>query len=265
MQVKLQHETPGNVKRLQNDQLTREIRRAAREFFVESLSTNQVARVNKATIRSKLSFMRWYTEIPLGQDKAGETPHTLQERRPRNNSDIQQDMQRAYSQQTGQQRVSLSRREWKQELKGVAGLQEAPETPLPVTQNLGPGPFTFTYYGEAELWRLMTSIIPSEHQEMMHLQEGVWHQNEHANSAEQFIRPETRTTRQRPKQDNTTQLHPNITAPPKTDKKENYTIKDAWINLIQAEDYLIRGITAFLPRIQQEETSPTFEHPEDWG
>ena len=26
----------------------------------------------------------------------------------------------------------------------------------------------------------------------------------------------------------------------------------------------MRGITAFLPRIQQEETNPTFEHPEDW-
>ena len=60
------------------------------------------------------------------------------------------------------------------------------------------------------------------------------------------------------------QLHLNVTVPPKTDKKENYTIEEAWINLVQAEDYLVRGITAFLPRIQQEETNPTFEHLGDW-
>ena len=75
MQAKTGHETPGNVKRLRNDQLTKEIRRAEREFLVESISTNQVARVNKATIRSKLSSMRWHTEIPPDQDKAGEMPH----------------------------------------------------------------------------------------------------------------------------------------------------------------------------------------------
>ena len=31
------------------------------------------------------------------------------------------------------------------------------------------------------------------------------------------------------------------------------------------EDYLIRGIIAFLPRIEQEEAKPTFEHPENWN
>ena len=73
-----------------------------------------------------------------------------------------------------------------------------------------------------------------------------------------------RTTRKRPRQDNTTQQHPNATAPPKTDKRENYTIEEAWIYLVQAEDYLVRGIMAFLPRINQEETNPTLEHPENW-
>ena len=110
----------------------------------------------------------------------------------------------------------------------------------------------------------MTSIIPRERQERMHLHKGYWCQDEHANRTERLIQPETRNTRQRPKQDNATQLHPNVTTRPETDKKENYTIKDTWTNLIQAEDYLLRGITAFLPRIQQEETNPTFEHPEDW-
>ena len=92
-----------NVRRLQNDQLTKEIRRAEREFLLESISTNQVARVNEATIHSKLSSMRWHTEIPSDQDKAGETPHTLHERRPRSDKDIQQNVQIAYLQQAEQQ------------------------------------------------------------------------------------------------------------------------------------------------------------------
>ena len=33
---------------------------------------------------------------------------------------------------------------------------------------------------------------------------------------------------------------------------------------MQAEDYLVRGITTFLPRINQEETNPTFKHPDNW-
>ena len=45
---------------------------------------------------------------------------------------------------------------------------------------------------------------------------------------------------------------------------ENNAIKDAWMKLIQAENYLSRGVTAFLPRIQREETNPTFKHPENW-
>ena len=54
---------------------------------LESINTNQVARVNKATIRSELSSMRWHTEMPAGQEKAGEMPHTLHKRRPQNNPD----------------------------------------------------------------------------------------------------------------------------------------------------------------------------------
>ena len=44
-----------------------------------------------------------------------------------------------------------------------------------------------------------------------------------------------------------------------------YTVKEAWLNLRQAEDYLTRGIIAFLPRIEKEEMNPTFEHPENWN
>ena len=81
------HGNKGNIKRLRNNQPIKEDQRAVIGLFVESLSTNQVARVTKATIHSELSFMRWYMEIPSGQDKAGEAPHTSQERRPQNNLD----------------------------------------------------------------------------------------------------------------------------------------------------------------------------------
>ena len=57
MQAKTGHETPGNVKRLRNNQLNKEIIKAGREFRLESINTNQVAKVNKATIHSKLSSM----------------------------------------------------------------------------------------------------------------------------------------------------------------------------------------------------------------
>ena len=97
VQVKLGHGTPGNVKRLRNDQLIWEIRRAVREFYVESLSTNKTAWVTKATIYSELSFMKWYAEMPAYQEKAGEMPHTLHERRPQNNKDTQQNSQTDYT------------------------------------------------------------------------------------------------------------------------------------------------------------------------
>ena len=47
MQAKTGHETPGDVKRLQNDQRTKDIRKARKELRLESINTNQVARINK--------------------------------------------------------------------------------------------------------------------------------------------------------------------------------------------------------------------------
>ena len=41
----------------------------------------------------------------------------------------------------------------------MIGSQEIPETTVPGTQKLSPGPFTFTYYGDEEFQRVMTSII----------------------------------------------------------------------------------------------------------
>ncbi len=82
MQAKTGHETPGNVKRLWNNQQTKEIRKARKELRLESINTNQVARISKATIRSELSSMRWHTEVPAGRKRAREMSHTLHERRP---------------------------------------------------------------------------------------------------------------------------------------------------------------------------------------
>ena len=42
-------------------------------------------------------------------------------------------------------------------------------------------------------------------------------------------------------------------------------IKEDWMKLIQAEDIFASDATAFIPRVQEEETNPTFEHPEDWN
>ena len=39
---------------------------------------------------------------------------------------------------------------------------------------------------EVEVWKFMKSIIPSKHQEMIHLQEGAWRQNDYANNLGQF-------------------------------------------------------------------------------
>ena len=40
--------------------------------------------------------------------------------------------------------------------------------------------------------------------------------------------------------------------------------KEEWMRLIHAEEILASDATAFIPRVQEEETKPTFEHPEDW-
>ena len=89
MQAKTGHETPGNVKRLRKDQRTKEIRNARKELRLESINTNQVARISKATARSELSTMRWHPEEPAGGKNARGTPHTLDERRPQEGKENQ--------------------------------------------------------------------------------------------------------------------------------------------------------------------------------
>ena len=123
--------------------------------------------------------MRWHTEMPSDQDKAGETPHTLHERRPQNNKDTQQNIQTAYTQQAEQQRESLSREEQETGLGGVTGWQEIPEPTLQGTQTLSPDPFSVTYYGGEECRKAMTSITPREHWERTQLNEEDWCQAKH--------------------------------------------------------------------------------------
>ena len=69
-----------------------------------------------------------------------------------------------------------------------------------------------------------------------------------------------------PPENKTTQLESAMTSLPRTEGKDaTSTIKEAWLKVKPVEDYLIRGIIAFLPRIEKEDVKPTFEHPENWN
>ena len=101
--------------------------------------------------------------MPVDQEKAGETPHTLHERRPQNNKDTQQNIQTAYTQQAEQQQESLSGEERETGLEGATGWQEIPEPTLRGTQTLNPDPFSVTYYRNEEYQKVRTSITPRDH------------------------------------------------------------------------------------------------------
>ena len=135
---------------------------------------------NQATTCSKLSSVRWQTEIQANQEKAGVTPHTLQERRPQS-KDTQQNIQSAYMQQAEQQQESLSGEERETGLEGATGWREIPEPTLQGTQTLNPDPFSVTSYGDEECRKARTSITPREHQERTHLYGGDWRQAERTN------------------------------------------------------------------------------------
>ena len=130
MQAKTGHEIPGNVKGLRNDQRTKETMKSGRELGLEPVRTNQVVGSNKATIHSELSSVRWHPEMPANQEKAGVMPHTLHERRPQNNKDTQQNSQTDYTQQTEQQRESLSGENRESGLGEAAGWEEILEPTL---------------------------------------------------------------------------------------------------------------------------------------
>ena len=138
---------------------------------LESINTNQVARISKATARSELSTMRWHPEEQAGRKKARETPHTLHKRRPQEDKE--------------NQRKSC--------------IDYVPSTkPLQLGKDNG---------GQAN------------------------------HKAEQLVR----------------------------NSMVSEGIKNDWVKLIQAEDILARDAKAFIPRVQEEEANPTFEHPEDWS
>ena len=76
---------------------------------LEPIDTNQEVRVDRTVVRSKTPSERGHIEMQVGQGKAGASPHTLQERRPRDNIETQKISQTDKIQQTEQQRESLSR------------------------------------------------------------------------------------------------------------------------------------------------------------
>ena len=138
---------------------------------LESINTNQVARISRATARSEPSTMRWHPEEQAGRKEAREAPHTLHERRPQEDKE--------------NQRKSC--------------INYIPSTkPLQLGEDNG---------GQAN------------------------------HKAEQLVR----------------------------NSMVSEAIKNDWVKLIQAEDILARDAKEFIPRVQEEEANPTFEHPEDWS
>ena len=98
------HGNQGNIKRLRNNQLIKEVQRAAIGLYVESPSITKIARVTRTTKLEDSNTTRTVKYRKLAyQEKAGELPHTLQERRPRDNKETQRNSQTDEVQQIEQQ------------------------------------------------------------------------------------------------------------------------------------------------------------------
>ena len=156
-------------------------------------------------------------------------PHTLHERRPQNNKETQRNSYTDYTQQTKQRRERLRGENREPGLGEAAGWQEISEPTLRETETLSPDPFFVPAYGSEDDRKAMASNTPRE------LRERTQFCEEDCYQAEQLVRDTTASD----------------------------AIKEAWMRLIHAENYLARGVTAFLPRMQREESNPTFEHPEN--
>ena len=140
---------------------------------------DQVAWANQAPTCSARSPISWHTEVPAHQEKAGEMPHTLHERRPPNNEDIQQNNQTDCAQQTEQQRESWSEENRETGLGEAAGWQETAEPTPRGIETLSPDPFFAAFYGDEVRRKAMASTTPRKHQERMQLHEGDWCQAKH--------------------------------------------------------------------------------------
>ena len=84
--------------------------------------------------------------MQAGQEKAGASPHTLQERRPWDNIETQKISQTDEIQQIEQQRESLSRENQKTGIGEVAGGQRMSEPTLEETGNQVPDHFFIAPY-----------------------------------------------------------------------------------------------------------------------
>ena len=107
--------------------------------------------------------------MPADHEKAGETPHTLHERRPQNNKDTQRNSQTYYTQQTKQQRESLSGENREPGLGEAAGWQEISEPTLRETGTLSPDPFFVASYRGEDRRKAMVSTTLREHRERTQL------------------------------------------------------------------------------------------------
>ena len=116
----------------------------------------------------------------------------------------------------------------------TAGWHKMSEQTLRETETLSPDPSLVPAYGSEDDQKARASNTPRELWERMQLGEEDWRQAKR--QAEQLVRDATASD----------------------------AIKDAWMKLIHAEIYLVRGVMAFLPRMQREEANPTFKHPENW-
>ena len=106
----------------------------------------QTTTISETSASNRLSFRRWLNKKPTNQGEAGETPHTLHERRPPSDIDDLWNSQIDYIQQLERQRESLSKQSRGKGSTGTAKQQEEVELTLPGTKTLSPR--TLYEYGE---------------------------------------------------------------------------------------------------------------------
>ena len=122
-------------------------------------------KVDRAAIRSEPTSERGHIEMQAGQEKAGASPHTLQERRPRDNKETQRNSQTDEVQQIEQQRESLSGENRKTGIGEVVGWQRMSEPTPEETGNQVPDHFFVTPYGSEGCQEERVSSTPRGHPE----------------------------------------------------------------------------------------------------
>ena len=112
--------------------------------------------------------------MQAGQEKAGASPHTLQERRPQDNKETQRNSQTDEVQQIEQQQESLSRENRKTGIGEVAGGQRMSEPTPKEDGNQVPDHFFVTSYGSEGCREERVSSTPRGHRERTQLCKEDW-------------------------------------------------------------------------------------------